>query len=279
MRSSLKFTNKLSMLAEMECDSKFQILEYENLNGATDVETALGLNTIRQNGMKLKQIRIVLDESSVRLERGALSYMKGDIQIKGKLESGGVFGLGKKLIASKFTHETPVKPMYTGTGEIFLEPSFCHFALIELEDDEIIIGNGMFLACEEGVDVNNATIESLSPALLGDEGIYMTKIGGSGIVALKVPVPESEIFKCILIDDTLKVDGSFAILRTGNLEHTIEKSSKSVVGSLVSGEGLVNVYRGSGEVWLVPTKNAYKNLQMKGLTKLKKPQNEDDVEK
>ena len=64
MRSSLKFTNKLNMLSEMECESKFQILEYENLDGATDVETAFGLNIIRQSGINLKQIRIILDDSS-----------------------------------------------------------------------------------------------------------------------------------------------------------------------------------------------------------------------
>ena len=82
MRSSLKFTNKLNMLCEMECESKFQILEYENLNGATDIETAFGLNIIRQSGIKLKQIRIILDDSSVKIEPGSLSYMKGNTRNK-----------------------------------------------------------------------------------------------------------------------------------------------------------------------------------------------------
>ena len=90
MRSSLNFTNKLNKLAEMENDSIFQILEYENLEGAADVETALGLNIIRKSGIKLKQIRIVLDDSSVVLEPGALSYMKGNIRISSK--TGGVIG-------------------------------------------------------------------------------------------------------------------------------------------------------------------------------------------
>ena len=55
MRSSLKFTNKLKMLCEMEGDSKFQILQYESLEGASDVGTALGLNIIRENGIKLNR--------------------------------------------------------------------------------------------------------------------------------------------------------------------------------------------------------------------------------
>lgn len=266
MRSSLKFTNKLNMLSEMECESKFQILEYENLDGAADVQTALGLNIIKQSGIKLKQVRIILDDSSVKLEPRALSYMKGNIQIKSK--TGGLLGLGKKIISSKLTGESTFRPTYSGTGEIFLEPSFGHFALIELEDDEIIIGDNMFYACEDGIEINAAMQKNISSAFLGNEGLYQTRIEGNGIVVLRVPVPESEIFKCVLIDDTLKVDGNFAILRTGNIEFSVEKSSKSIIGTAVSGEGMVNVYKGTGEVWLVPTKSIYRDLQIRGLNQL-----------
>lgn len=261
MRSSLKFTNKLSMLSQMEGESKFQILEYENLDGATDVQTAFGINVIRQSGVKLKQIRIIINESSVKLEPGTLSYMKGDINIRSK--SGGLIGFGKKIISSKLTGDTAFKPVYSGSGEIFLEPSFGHFALIELEDDEIIVSDDMFYACEESIEVNAAMQKTVSAALLGNEGLYQTRLEGSGVVALKVPVPESEIFKCILINDTLRVDGNFAILRTGNIEFSMEKSSKSLIGTAVSGEGIVSVYRGTGEVWLAPTKNVYKDLRLK----------------
>jgi len=274
MRSSLNFTNKLNMLSEMECESKFQILEYENLDGATDVQTAFGLNVIRQSGIKLKQIRIILDDSAIRLEPGSLSYMKGNIEIKNK--PGGLLGFGKKIISSKLTGETAFKPSYSGTGEIFLEPSFGHFALIELEDDEIIVSDDMFYACEDGIDVNAAMQKNVSSAFLGNEGLYQTRIEGNGIVALKVPVPESEIFKCILINDTLKVDGNFAILRTGNIEFSVEKSSKSIVGTVLSGEGMVNVYRGTGEVWLMPTKSAYKDLKIMGTNQINKLQSEQE---
>ena len=276
MRSSLKFTNKLNMLSEMTGESRFQILEYENLDGASDPETAFGLNIIRQSGIKLKQVRIILEDSSVKLQPNSLSYMKGDIDIKSK--SGGLIGFGKKIINSKLTGETAFKPTYSGNGEIFLEPSFGHFALIELEDDEIIISDNMFYACEEGVEVSAAMQKNISASFLGNEGLYQTRLDGNGIVALKVPVPESEIFKCVLINDTLKVDGNFAILRTGNIEFSVEKSSKSIVGTMVSGEGLVNVYRGTGEVWLTPTKNVYKDLKIGKSTQIRNSQLEHDEE-
>jgi uncharacterized protein (AIM24 family) len=276
MRSSLNFTNKLNMLSEMECESKFQILEYQNLDGAVDVETALGLNIIKQSGVKLKQVRIILEDSAVKLEPGALSYMKGNIEVKSK--TGGLLGFGKKIISSKLTGETAFKPTYSGTGEIFLEPSFGHFALIELEDDEIIVSDNMFYACEEDVEVNATMQKNISSTFLGNEGLYQTRIEGSGIVVLRVPVPESEIFKCVLINDTLKVDGNFAILRTGNIEFSVEKSSKSIIGTVINGEGMVSVYRGTGEVWLIPTKNIYKDLKIKESSKIMKAQSQIDAE-
>jgi len=276
MRSSLNFSNKITMLSEMENESKFQILQYDKLDGARDVKTAFGLNIIRQSGIKLKQIRVILDNSGVRLEPGALSYMKGNIKIQNKI--GGVIGLGKKLLASKLTGETTFKPYYFGTGEIFLEPSFGHFALIELEDDEIVVDDGMFYASEEEVEVGVGSQKNVSSSLLGKEGLFQTKLSGNGIVALELPVPESEVFKCVLIDDVLKVDGNFAILRTGNIEFSVEKSSKSIVGSLTNGEGFVNVYRGTGEVWLIPTKSVYNKLQKVSFSYMVKSQNEMNKE-
>ena len=275
MRTSMNIQNKLTMLSEMRNDSKFQILEFDRLEGATDVGTALGLQIMNDSGIKLRQVRIILEDSSVKLESGALSYMKGEIEIKTK--TGGVVGLGKKFLNSKLTGETMFKPTYEGTGEIFLEPSFGHFALIELEDEEIIVDDGLFYACEEDVEVGAAMQKSVSSMLFGNEGIYQTSISGSGIVVLEIPVPESEIFKCKLFNDTLKVDGNFAVLRTSNVKFTVEKSS-SLIGSVTNGEGLLNVYSGTGEVWLLPTMNIYQDLRLEGLNSLANPEGSRNTE-
>ena len=259
MRTSLNITNNLNLKAEMRNDSIFQILEYDDLRGSEDVNLAVKLNFMREAGIKLKQVRIILDDSSVQLESGALSYLKGDLRIQNKI--GGPLGLGKKLFNSKVTGETMFKPTYSGTGEIFLEPSFGQFALIELQDDEIIVDDGMFYACEEGIEVSSVMQKSISSLILGNEGAFQTRISGDGLVVLELPVPETEIFKCKLNNDELKVDGNFAILRTGDIEFTVEKATKSIIGTATSGEGFLNVYRGTGDVWLVPTKSVYQNIQ------------------
>ena len=122
----------------------------------------------------------------------------------------------------------------------------------------------MFYACEDSVQVEVSMQRTISSIALGNKGVFQTKLKGSGIVVLELPVPESEIFRCKLNNDVLKVDGDFVVLRTGNIEFSVQKSS-SVIGSMSNGEGFLNVYSGTGEVWILPTKTTYEDLEIDGL--------------
>ena len=53
-------------------------------------------------------------------------------------------------------------------------------------------------------------------------------------------------------NDVIKIDGNMAIAWSSSLQFTVERSSKSLIGSAVSGEGLVNVFRGSGKILMSP---------------------------
>ncbi|WP_156626152.1 AIM24 family protein [Clostridium tertium] len=276
MITSQNIKNRLTMVSEMKNESVFQILEYDDLQGARDLNTSMQLNLMKSSAIRLKQSRIILDDSAIKIEAGALSYMKGNIEIVTK--SGGLIGMGKKLFSNKVTGESMFKPILRGTGEVFLEPSFGHFTLIELEDEEIIIDDEMFLACEESIEIEPIMQKSISSLIFGKEGIFQSRLSGSGIVLLEVPVPEKEILRCKLYRDVLKVDGSFAILRSGNIEFTVEKSGTTLVGSAMNGEGLLNVYRGTGEVWLVPTKSIYEELKDNGLNEFNKDINYEPEE-
>ena len=271
--TSENMKNRLTMISEMKNESTFQILEYDNLQGAMGLNTALQINLMKESSIRLKQVRIILDDSEVKIESGSLSYMKGNIEIINK--TGGIIGLGKKFFSSKVTGESMFKPILRGTGEVFLEPSFGHFTIIELEDEEIVIDDELFYACEEGIEVEPVMQKSVSSMIFGKEGIYQTRLRGSGIVVLEIPVPEKEILRCKLFRDVLKIDGNFAILRSGNIEFTVEKSGTTLIGTALNGEGLLNVYRGTGEVWLVPTDSVYTSLKQSGLKDIDKEINDD----
>jgi uncharacterized protein (AIM24 family) len=72
-----------------------------------------------------------------------------------------------------------------------------------------------------------------------------------------------------LKDETLQVDGNFALMRTGRIEFSVEKSTKGIIGTLTSGEGLLQTFRGTGSVWLAPTQDIYQKLQTSSLALLK----------
>ena len=65
-------------------------------------------------------------------------------------------------------------------------------------------------------------------------------------------LPREELVEITLQDDVLKVDGNLAVAWSGSLSFTVERSGKTLIGSAASGEGLVNVYRGTGKVLLAP---------------------------
>lgn len=241
-------------------NSKFQILEYDDLKGSSDLSTAFMLSYMRNANIKLRQVKISMKNAEVYVESGALSFLRGNIDIVSN--TGGMGGLINKFVSSNLTGETMIKPMFKGTGEILLEPSFQHYVLLHLEEgEEIIIDDSTFFAAESSVKLQTKMIKSLSGIVFGSETLFQTTLKGPGTVCLEVPVPEGEIFKYKLNNDALKVDGNFVILRSGNIEFSVEKATASVLGTAFSGEGFLHVYRGTGEVWLMQTKHVYEELE------------------
>lgn len=258
LKTNIDMNNTLTKLSEMKNQSTFQVLEYEDLKGVTDVKTAFMLSYMHDANIKLRQVRIILSGSGVYIEPDALSFMRGPIEVS--TNAGGVLSLGKKFVTSKIAKEPVIKPLYKGVGELLLEPSFGHYALVELEDEEIIIDDILFFAAEESVNISVTAMKNVSSVLFGSEGLFQTKLSGRGIVVLEIPVPETEVFKYSLVNDVLKIDGNFSILRTAGLSFSVEKTTKTLVGSGFSGEGLLKVFRGTGEVWLMPTKVVYDKM-------------------
>ena len=96
---------------------------------------------------------------------------------------------------------------------------------------------------------------NVSSAVAGNEGLFNLGIQGNGVVCLESACPKEELVTISLQDDVLKIDGNMAIAWSGSLDFTVERSGKSLIGSAASGEGLVNVYRGTGKVLMAPVRS------------------------
>ena len=66
------------------------------------------------------------------------------------------------------------------------------------------------------------------------------------------PLNSFGLTKKVVYENEGKIDGNLAVCWSSNLEFTVERSTKTLVGSAVSGEGLINVYRGTGRVLMCP---------------------------
>lgn len=234
-------------------DSKgaFSVIEYQKDLSVMPGDAQLAYYCNEMNVRK-RQVICNLSKSHVTVQAGAMQWSAGDVNA-----TTGVKGVGDllgKALRGKATGESAIKPEYTGTGTLVLEPTYKHILLIDVSEwnGSIVLDDGLFLACESSLQQKAVMRSNLSSAVAGGEGLFNLGVQGNGILCLESYVPREELIEVSLDNDVLKVDGNFAIAWSGSLNFTVERSGKSLIGSAASGEGLVNVYRGTGKVLLAP---------------------------
>ena len=231
----------------------FHVLEYVQ-DASVSPMNAMNEYFMSKMGVRRRQVVIDIDKDhSAIIQAGAMQWMGGNVRA-----TSGVKGIGDflgKAIKGAVTKETAVKPEYVGEGCLVLEPTYKYIILADIGKwgpAGMTIEDGMFLACDANVKSKVVPRKNLSSAVLGSEGLFNLSLQGNGVAALESNVPEDELIEVILENDELKIDGNLAVCWSSNLEFTVERSTKTLVGSAVSGEGLVNVYRGTGRVLMCP---------------------------
>ena len=231
----------------------FHVLEYVQ---DASVSPMNAMNEYFMSKMNVRRRQVVIDidkDHSAVIQAGAMQWMGGNVRATSGIKGIGDF-LGK-AIKGAVTKETTVKPEYVGEGCLVLEPTYKYIILADVGkwgSAGMTIEDGMFLACDANVKSKVVARKNLSSAVLGSEGLFNLSLQGNGVAALESNVPEDELIEVILENDELKIDGNLAVCWSSNLEFTVERSTKTLVGSAVSGEGLVNVYRGTGRVLMCP---------------------------
>ncbi|MBE5972766.1 MAG: AIM24 family protein [Lachnoclostridium sp.] len=229
----------------------FTVIEYVRDLSVMPSESLLAYYCNEMNVRK-RQVICDLKEANITLQAGAMQWTVGNVNA-----TTGVKGVGDllgKALRGSVTGESAIKPEYTGDGTLVLEPTYKHILLVDLDDwnSSIVLDDGLFLACDASLKHKAVPRSNLSSAIAGNEGLFNLGIVGHGILCLESPCPREELVEIELKNDVLKVDGNMAIAWSGSLEFTVERSGKTLIGSAASGEGLVNVYRGTGNVLLAP---------------------------
>lgn len=229
----------------------FTVLEFQRDLSVTS-ETAITAYYSAQMNVKKRQLLCDLSKSSVTTQAGAMQWMVGNANATTGVKSVGDFFT--KTIRGSVTGESAIKPEYKGTGELILEPTYKYLVLLDAEEWEgnVVLEDGLFLACESTLKHKAVMRSNVSSAMLGGEGLFNLSLQGKGVFCIESYCPQEELIIVELEDDVLKIDGNMAIAWSGSLNFTVERSGKSLIGSAASGEGLVNVYRGTGKVLMCP---------------------------
>lgn len=229
----------------------FKVVEYQRDLSVMPQNAQMAYFTDKMNVRK-RQVVCDVGQSNITLQAGAMQWMLGDVHATTGVK--GVGDLFSKAVRGKVTGESAIKPEYIGNGILVLEPTYKHILLVDLSDwnHSIVLDDGLFLACDANLKHKAVMRSNVSSALAGNEGLFNLGIEGSGVVCLESKCPREELIEITLENDVLKIDGNMAIAWSGSLDFTVERSGKSLIGSAASGEGLVNVYRGTGKVLMAP---------------------------
>ena len=235
----------------LDTKGPFTVVEYLRDLSVTPMTAQTSYFSNLMNVRK-RQVICNLKASPVTVQAGAMQWIVGNVNATTGLK--GVGDLFSKAVRGKVTGESAIKPEYTGDGQMVLEPTYKHIILINLEEwnNSIVLDDGLFLACESKLQQKAVMRSNISSAVAGNEGLFNLGVQGQGILCIESPCPQEELIEIELENDTVKIDGNMAIAWSGSLEFTVERSGKSLIGSAASGEGLVNVYRGTGKVLLAP---------------------------
>ena len=230
----------------------FQVIEYQRDLSVTPGSAATSFYSSQMNVRK-RQLVCDLSKAEVTIQAGAMQWMLGNVNATTGIKGVGDF-LGK-AVRGKATGESAIKPEYTGDGILVLEPTYRHLILMDAAQwgGSVVLDDGLFLACESTLRHKAVMRANVSSALAGGEGLFNLSLNGSGVFCIESDCPKEELIEITLQNDVLKIDGNYAIAWSTGLDFTVERSGKSLIGSAASGEGLVNVYRGTGKVLMMPT--------------------------
>lgn len=179
-------------------------------------------------------------------EAGAMIAMSGHMKITTtthKKNSGGILKAAKRLLSGESFFLNHFEPQGKA-GEIWLGTDLAGDMLcVELDNENLIVQSGSFLACEDSIDMDMGWQGFKS--LFSVESIFWLNLKGRG----KVVLSSFGAIYPIEVDGEYIVDSGHIVAFNETLDFSITKAGKSWLQSILGGEGLVCKFKGKGTVW------------------------------
>lgn len=246
--NNLHNNENIKKIAELGC---YEVFEHQKDMSNNPAAAATAYFMHKMN-CKKRQVLCNLNGNSIKVQAGAMQWTAGNVSIDSGIKGAKDF-LGK-MLKGAVTGESTAKPIYQGNGYVMFEPTYRYIILEDISAWEtgMVLDDGLFLACDSTIQEEIVSRTNASSALLGGEGLFNLSLSGQGIAVLESSVPREELIEISLDNDEVRIDGNMAIAWSKSLQFTVERSTKTILGSLASGEGVVNVYRGTGKILMAP---------------------------
>jgi uncharacterized protein (TIGR00266 family) len=176
----------------------------------------------------------------VQAETGAMVYMK-NVELKTEMKGGLFGGLKRSLLGGEsfFINRFVSK----GRGLLGLAPRYQGDIVHIPMEGRMYAQSGAFLASSPEINVD--TKWGGTRTFFAGEGLFLLKLDGSGDLWLSSfgGIEEVEV------EDYLKVDTGHIVAFEEGLDFKISRAG-GLKATLLSGEGLVAEFSGSGKVWI-----------------------------
>lgn len=185
----------------------------------------------------MRQVCIAIRDATVRARAGALAEYHGRIDFVPR---------PLDIWRSIFTSEARVRPFYTGTGEILLQPSLGGFHLLDTAADETwILEPGVYWASGGAIALGLHRERTWTSLWAGDGFCsWKTVVHGHGRVAINAPGPVETVE---IADSEMRVQGRLVLGRTDGLSFHSVRSAR-FPRNFLSGQTRLRCYRGSGKL-------------------------------
>ncbi|QYK53193.1 MAG: TIGR00266 family protein [Fimbriimonadaceae bacterium] len=188
--------------------------------------------------------RIMLEASeTIRAESGSMMSMSANVHLDSKISG----GLGK-MFGRLLTGESAFQTTFTaqnGPGEVILAPGFPgDIVQVDVSSRPLIVTSGAFLAGDVRLDYQT---QASMKGFFGGEGMFMSQISGPGLLLLS---SYGAIHPIELAGgQPYIVDTGHLVAFSAGMGYNLRKATRSLIGSVTSGEGIVAEMVGPGTVY------------------------------
>ncbi len=186
---------------------------------------------------------------SVRAETGAMVSMSGNVQVESGIQGGLLKGAMRKFLGGEsfFVNTFTAQG---APGHVTFAPSLPGDVVDHQVHGDLYVQSGSYLAGDPGVEIDIKWGGARS--FFASEGLFLLHLKGNG----RVLMSSFGAIHPVILDGTssLIIDTGHIVAFDSSLQWKVKKVS-GMLTSLISGEGLVAEFQGSGTVWLQTRSN------------------------